>query len=301
MKKKDEIKRNHKDGIFRTLFHNEELLLDLYNAVSGSNYPQGTKIEIITLENVIFGDLKNDLAFIIDNKLIILIEHQSTVNPNMPVRMLCYIAKEYERLIFSRGVYSTRKIMIPTPEFYVFYNGVEEQPLEKELKLSDTYIEKRDIIPMELAVKVINVNYEKGAEILKRCEALEGYSRFIYVLRKQLEESDDKDAAIRESIEQCMKEGTLREFLKRKGGEIMSFLYEALTREECEAIREEDGYYRGLEEGEAKGIKLGEAKGRELGKAEEKKTIAANFKNAGIPIDVIAANTGLSEEDIEKL
>ncbi len=292
-------KRNIKDGIFRALFHSEDLLLELYNALSGSNYPKGTPIEIITLENAIFGDLKNDLAFIIDNKLIILIEHQSTINPNMPVRMLLYIAKEYEKLLLSRGMYSKRRVPIPTPEFYVFYNGIEEQPLEQVLKLSDAFIEKCDT--MELTVKVINVNYEKGAEILERCKALSEYSRFIHMIRSAYEKTGNMTAAIEESIHRCQKEGVLADFLKRNGGDLVSVLYEALTTEECLAIREEDGYCRGFEEGEVSGFERGEASGFERGEAKSKIDIAANMLRKGMKKSDIAEITGLSMEEVDAL
>ena len=103
--------------------------------------------------------------------------------------------------------------------------------------------------------------------------------------------------AVEKTIDECVREGLLKDFLKKNGGEIMSILCHELTREECEAIRENDGYLRGLEEGEAKGEARGEAKG----KAEEKKNIARNFKSAGLPIDVIAENTGLTEDEVKKL
>ncbi|MDO4546405.1 MAG: Rpn family recombination-promoting nuclease/putative transposase [Bacillota bacterium] len=189
MKRVKKAKKTYQDGIFRTLFNDEEKLLELYNALSGSNYPKGTKIEIITLEDSIFGDLKNDLAFIIDGKLIILIEHQSTINPNMPVRMFVYLAKQYEELVFSKGIYSKYRVKLPAPELYVFYNGMEEQPLEQELKLSDSFAQKCGKIAVEVVVRVINVNYEKGAEILKRCQALQQYSRFMYLIRRKRQET----------------------------------------------------------------------------------------------------------------
>ena len=142
------LKRNHKDGIFRQLFNNEDELRTLYSALSGRDYPKDTKVEIVTLENVIFGDQKNDLAFILADILIVLIDHQSTHCPNMPLRLLDYIAREYERLYFSRDIYSRRLLRIPTPEFYVFYNGTEDRPLTEKMKLSDAFIQKCDTMSL---------------------------------------------------------------------------------------------------------------------------------------------------------
>ena len=99
----NDVNRKFKDGIFRTLFNDEEKLLELYNALSNRNYPKGTPIEIVTLDNVIFNEIKNDTAFIIDDRFIILTEHQSTKSPNFPLRMLCYFAKEYEKKYYYRN------------------------------------------------------------------------------------------------------------------------------------------------------------------------------------------------------
>lgn len=99
---------------------NEEKLLELYNALTDRNYPEGTPIKIITLDNVIFNEIKNDVAFIIDDRFIILTEHQSTLSPNFPLRMLCYLGKEYEKTSFSKDIFSTRLKKIPTPELMCF-------------------------------------------------------------------------------------------------------------------------------------------------------------------------------------
>lgn len=285
------VKRNFKDGVFRMLFADKKDLLELYNALSGENYTDEGIIEIVTLEDAIFGDLKNDMAFTVEDKLIVLIDHQSTICPNMPLRMFCYLAREYEKLYFSKAIYSKRLVKIPKPELYVFYNGKEEFPMEQELKLTDAFLEKCDT--MELKVNVINVNYEKGAEILEKCTILQEYSRFIYLIRSIHKETGNLEEAIKEAIQICMQEGILVDFLKKNGGEVVSFLFEALTREECEAVREEDGYYRGLEEGEAKG--------RAEGELETNRKNAARMKARGHSIEEIAAIIDLSIEEIEKL
>lgn len=286
------IKKNYKDGVFRKLFADKEKLIELYNALSGGDYSMDTELEIVTLDNSIFGDIKNDLAFIIDNKFIILIEHQSTVNPNMPLRMLIYLAQQYEKLCYSNEIYSSRRILVPFPELYVFYNGAADTPIEKELKLSDAFIIKCDRIPLEVIVKVINVNYEKGAEILERSETLNEYSRFIYMIREKARNMKLQQA-VEETIDECVERGLLKEFLKKNGGEIMSILCHELTREECEAIRENDGYLRGLEEGEVKGEARGEEK--------EKRNIAQNMLAKGLNFKLISEVTGLTETEISEL
>ena len=179
------IKRNYKDSTFRKLFNDKYRIIELYNALSGSNYDIDTNVEIITLDNAIMGNYKNDLAFLIEGKFIVLIEHQSSINPNMPLRALVYLAKEYEREYFGKDVYSRKKIPIPTPEIYVFYNGKEDTEIIETLKLSDLYIQKCDRMSLEVKVEVININHEKGAEILNKCKSLNDYSLLIHTIRQK--------------------------------------------------------------------------------------------------------------------
>ena len=294
-------KRNYKDSIFRKLFNNKAAIIDLYNALSGSDYPPDTYVKIVTLDNVIFGDRKNDLAFMIENRFIILIEMQSTVNPNMPLRFLVYIAKEFEKLFFSQQIYSSTQVKIPTPEIYVFYDGAKDIPLESELKLSDAFIAKCDKLYLELNVRVINVNYEKGAALLEKCRLLSDYSQLVHIAKMNYQRTHDLDTAVSEAVTECMEKDILRSFLKENGGEIMSFLYDMLTKEEMEEIREHDGYVRGLEEGHASGVKEGLARGTTEGAQAKQRDIAANMLAKGMDSTLISELTGLSEQDIIEL
>lgn len=282
------VKRTYKDGVFRRIFNDKEKIIELYNALTGNNYDDNTDVEIITLEDAIFGDIKNDLAFIIDGHYMVMTEHQSTINPNMPLRMLSYSIREYERQDIMKKLYSRRIVKIPVPELYVLYNGEEEQPIEHEMKLSDAFMVKCDKIAIEARVKVINVNYDKNSELLKRSKTLREYSRFIYMVREK-QESMDMEEAVEEMIRECLKEGILREFLTKNGGDIMDFVNLELTREECEAIRENDGYERGLEEGMSKG------------RINEQRKIAKKMRDVGIDELIISKVTQLSCDEIDKL
>ncbi len=287
MKKSNQgkVKHAYKDGIFRSLFNDEKELLSLYNALSGRNYPGDTKIEIVTLENAVFNDEKNDLAFIVNETFINLTEHQSTLSPNMPLRFLEYIAKEYRNLYFSKAIYSETMISIPTPEFYVLYNGTKDAPLEQTMKLSDTFKGECDTISLELIVHVINVNYDKGAHILEKCQTLKEYSLFIHKVRTLCNEYDDLNDAIEKSITECIHDGILTDFLKKNRSEIMSFLHVQLSQEEREEIREKDGYIKGKQEGTI----------------EEKLATARRMKTSGFTPEQITQVTELSIEEIENL
>ena len=114
--------RNYKDRLFRFVFNNKKDLLDLYNAINGTNYDNPEELEVNTLENVLYLSMKNDLSFLIDAELN-LYEHQSTYNPNMPMRGLLYFAGVYNRHISSReiNIYSSSPKEFPFPGHIVFY------------------------------------------------------------------------------------------------------------------------------------------------------------------------------------
>ncbi|MDR1811770.1 MAG: Rpn family recombination-promoting nuclease/putative transposase, partial [Candidatus Fibromonas sp.] len=131
--------RKYKDSVFTKLFGTPEKALELYNAINGSNYSKNTKIKMVTLSDVLYGEQLNDVAFVIEGKLVVLVEHQSTINKNIPLRMLLYIGREYEMLTNSRDMYKEEKMKIPAPEFVVLYNGKKEMEDFAEMRLSDLF------------------------------------------------------------------------------------------------------------------------------------------------------------------
>lgn len=171
--------------------------------------------------------------------------------------------------------------LLPAPELYVFYNGIQAAPLEQELKLSNAFFKKCDKITLEAVVKVINVNYGQAAEVLAHCKTLSEYSRFIHTVRENQKRMGDLKAAIEEAVKACVKEGSLRDFLKRNGGEVVSFLYDELSREECETIRENDGYQTGREQGRKEGLEQGRTEGAIIKTIEKVKT--KYLKHQSIP------------------
>ena len=156
---------------------------------------------------------------------------------------------------------------------------------------------KCDKIPVEAVVKIINVNYEKGAQLLQKCKTMQEYSLFIQMVRERFKETGDRETAVRESIRECIRTDVLAEYLERQKGDIMSILEVNLTLEERDAIREMDGYVRGKEEGLAEGLE----EGRSAGALEKSREIAKNLKAAGLDVKMIADNTGLTIEEIEDL
>lgn len=203
--------RKYKDKLFRMVFREKEELLSLYNAVNKSNYTNSEELEIVTLENAIYMNMKNDLAFLIDDCMN-LYEHQSTVNLNMPLRNLIYVAKEYRKLVAEETLYDAERIMLPVPKFVVFYNGTTKQPESQMLKLSDSYLGDKSEIELELKVTVLNINEGYNAELLEACQTLKEYSLYVKKVRDYAKRMDLEDA-VDNAIDESIKENILKKFL----------------------------------------------------------------------------------------
>lgn len=176
------IARNHRDNVFCMLYRDRGNLLSLYNAVNGTNYQDEGELEVVTLEHAICVSMRNDAAFLIDSGLN-LYEQQSTVNENMPLRDLYYVAEELKRLVPASRLYRKAGVKIPSPKFVVFYNGAEEQPEETVFRLSDLYERGTEEPELELMVRQININRGCNEVILERCESLRGYMVFVEKVR----------------------------------------------------------------------------------------------------------------------
>jgi len=173
------VNRNYKDSVFTWLFSDPDLLRELYGAIGGITLPPDVQVSINTLENVLYMDLYNDISFEIGGKLIVLVEHQSTINPNMALRLLLYIARVLEKTVKRKSLYSKRRMSIPWPEFYVLYNGQESYPDDTIFRLSDLFEKpeelgiSKNIRPLlELEARVININEGRNEAIVKRCKKL---------------------------------------------------------------------------------------------------------------------------------
>jgi len=175
------------------------------------------EIEDIRLEDVLYKNFQNDVALGINKKYLVFGEHQSTINLNMPLRHLLYLGRTYEKIVSTRQRHLRRKIRIPYPEFYVFYNGTEEYPLESELRLSDSFAEfpKEDNTSVELVVKVININLEKQHPILEKCPIIREYMEFVDSVRTAKELGEDEP--ITYAVRSCIERGILAEYLTERG------------------------------------------------------------------------------------
>lgn len=245
-----------KDRLFRFLFETDrEALLQLYNALNGTSYTDAAELQMVTIENVIYVVMKNDLAFVLAGTLN-LYEHQSTYNPNMPVRFLIYLAEEYQKLIEQMGMslYGTARISLPTPQCVVFYNGEKGAPDEEILKLSDAFIDKKQKADIELTVRMLNINYGHNSELLEQCSVLNEYAQFVAVSRQYIADGLNAQEAFGEAIDYCVNHGILHEVLKNYRTEVLGMLLEEFDVDKYERTIRMEGRIEGREEGIEQGI-----------------------------------------------
>ncbi len=238
--------REYKSRVFVMIFRDKKELLGLYNAVSGRNYEDPELLTITTLENALYMSVKNDLSFIIDSRLS-LYEHQSTHNPNMPLRFLIYLADIYSGLVKDKNIYGTKVIPLPAPQFIVFYNGEMTRPDHEVLKLSDAYLAKDRRISLELIVDVLNVNVEHNKELLKACRTLGDYAEYVSRIRKYAKTMSIEEA-VETTIDECIQEGILGEFLKQNRAEAKSMSIYEYNEEEHLRMERESAYEDGREQ-----------------------------------------------------
>lgn len=258
-----DVRRDYKDTMFRMLFKDKKNLLSLYNAVNGTTYTNENDLEIVTLENAIYMNVKNDVAFVIDMRLH-LYEHQSTISPNLPLRDLIYVAKELQTRVKPNEVYRSKLVKIPTPGFVVFYNGKKEFPKRKILRLSDAYDHPTSEPDLELKVTVLNINPGKNDALLDKCQTLKEYVQYVEKVRKYAGSLELPDAVER-AVNECIREGILKDFLMRNRSEAIEvciFEYneeEALKyiRQDEREIGEEVGFQKGVQHGIQKGVQYG--------------------------------------------
>lgn len=206
----DNQNRKYQDSVFVHLFtHNLEKLLTLCKALDPSITSED--IELIKLENTLYTGIKNDISCKVDNRLIFLMEHQSTINENMPLRFLEYIGRIFELILEVRDRYARLLIKIPMPEFYVFYTGNESMSAVQELKLSDAFIDEVKNPQLELVVKVINLNSKENEWFLESCPILKEYAKFVSVVKdfKLKQGKKGYDMAIR----YCIKNNILKDYI----------------------------------------------------------------------------------------
>ncbi len=248
-KNKKKVNRQVKDKVFRFIFEKDkEALLQLYNALNGTSYENASQLQVVTLESAVYIVMKNDLAFVLAGTLN-LYEHQSTYNPNMPVRFLLYLGQEYQRIVeeAQQSLYGGKQITLPIPKCIVFYNGEKEIPEGKIIRLSDAYMDYEGEADVEVKVKLLNINYGHNKKLMESCKSLNEYAQFVEISRQLAKERGNTKEVMREAIEYCIGNDILADFLKKYRGEVLGMILEEFDAEKYERSMREEG----REEGEA--------------------------------------------------
>ena len=242
------VNEKYKDSVFRMLVNDRSVALEIYNAMNGSNYNNPDEVIVTTLKNAIYMGVKNDASFIIASQLM-LYEQQSTVNPNMPLRDLEYVACLMAALTYNANIYSRRLIRLPEPKFVVFYNGKEKIPERYEMKLSDAYEKHTDNPALELKIDVLNINPGYNEDLLKRSPTLYQYMEFVSTVRK-FQNKYPFDEAIELAIDECVKNGVLSDFLEKNRAEVLRMNIFEYDQEKHIKMEKEESLEEGIQIGE---------------------------------------------------
>ena len=290
--------RTFKDTVFRDLFGDESrkaYSLSLYNALNGTSYDDPDALELTTITGALYIGYRNDVSFIIGDDMV-LWEHQSTHNPNMPLRGLFYFTELYSQYITTRGFnrFSKKLIPLPAPQYYVFYTGRRQVPERQEMRLSDAFFggAKGDV---EVCATVLRIDEHSNGGILRACQALAGYAHLLGLARSFMESMPPAEA-LRAAVDRCIADGYLTDYLTARKDEVVGMLLDAYTEEEyyrCieqEAIEQglEQGRKQGLEQGRQQGLEQGLEQGREQGRELERLDVARSLIADGI-LDAEAA------------
>ena len=273
--------RKYKDSVFTDLFGSDktgkENFLALYNALSGNVFKlEEVSLERKVIERSLYKTFNNDVSWEINGKLIVLVEHQSTVNENMPFRCLEYVTRIYEGIVPIKERYAEKVYKIPNPDFYVVYIGKKELPLEQELRLSNAFYEK-DGSKLELVVKVKNCSDSKLLPLAGNCDILKQYCQFIEIVEQNYSRVFPK-RSFKKAIEIAMEQGILTDYLDRKAREVINMLCAKYDYKMDIAVKKEEAFQDGQE---AKAIEA-----------------AKSFYANGVSVEIIAKALNMTQEQV---
>ena len=249
--------RQYKDRLWRMIFNNKEDLLQLYNAINHTDYQNPDDLEVNTLEDVLYLSMKNDVSFLVGGTMN-LYEHQSTFNPNMPLRGVFYFSRVYEGYVADNNlmIYHEKRVRLPKPKYIVFYNGTKNQPDSMELKLSDCFENTNNDAPcLECTATMLNINYGHNQELMKHCRRLEEYSIFVQCVREYIQSEPSVENALEKAIDTCINQDVLADFLKKHRAEVTNMILTTYDKDLYEKTLKEDA----REEGRAEGLMEGRA------------------------------------------
>ena len=276
------INNEHKDRLFKFLFGNPEnrmWTLNLYNAINNSNYDNPENIQFNTIEEAVYLGMKNNVSFIIMSELN-LWKHQSTYNPNMPMRFFIYAAKRYEKYIANSEYYqySSSLQSVPSPKCICFYNGTDNQPEKNVLKLSEAFCGETDI---EVKVTMLNINYGMNAELMKLCKPLEKYSWLVDTVRRLQKIKNNLEEAVDEAISEMSDNFLIKKFLLANKAEVKGMFLTEWDQEKVLEQERRDSLKQGINQ--------------------TNQRVATDILKKNLPISLIEEISHLSETTIRTL
>ena len=266
----------YRDSVFRDYFNAPARLLSLCNAVLGTEYRDAGKLRINTLEGIFFDNQKNDISCTLEDNFLVLIEHQTSVNNNMPFRCLSYVAELLNNLVIDKDrLYHKALIRFPRPKFFVLYDGDAKEPLQREMRLSEAF--GGDGSTLELVVTALNINYGLPQPLLTKCRYLRDYSTLVGQVKEGIRAGLTRKEAISRAVRYCLDNGLMKGYLEKKSQEVFNML--VLQWEQDKAIRAsyEDGRDDAIE------------------------SVAVEMIQDGEPLEKIIKFTKLSMERIKEL
>ena len=285
--------RQYQDTVFRAYMNDVDRLRDVAGALHGRTYTSGERVRIVTLDGTFLSQMKNDISFLLAGRHLVFMEHQSTLNQNMPLRCLYYICEQLRQYIPAKSLYQNKKILLPRPEFHVFYTGSKDTLEMEQMRLSDAYMEGEGDIHLELKVTFHNIAYGSEKMLLRMSRPLHDYSFFLNCIKTNIAGGMERVRAIREAMRYCMEHDVMKEFLQEHESEVIDMVnFEWNQKDFEEAIRED-----GIEQGMARGHEEGLAKGRE----EEKSAFILGMLKEKLPLETIARVSKMSVERIQEL
>lgn len=252
--------RKYKDRLFRLIFadeKNKKNTLSLYNMLNNSSYENEEDLEITTIEDVLYIKMKNDLSFIIADTMN-LYEQQSTHNPNMPLRGFLYFGNLYEKYLDTNGLtlHTNSQVKIPTPNYVVFYNGIDARPATEKLYLSDAFQTQDNRNEFEWTATVINLNHPDNQALISRCKPLSDYTTLVSKIQQYAKIMSLKQA-VNNAVDDCITANILAEFLKAHRAEVLKVYLAEVNEKVLRKRLKEDGRNELLTEQITKKIKAG--------------------------------------------
>ena len=277
-----------KDSLFIDLFSDKMRLIQLYKSlIDDERQINQDDIEILTIQNIILRGIYNDLGFRVKDEIIILMEAQTTYTTNIVLRILFYLSETLKNYIIDSSenknlneLYNTKPRIIPKIKLFVVYTG-DKMMQDHDLHLKDVMVENDIISDIDMKVRVLCTGNKKSI--------LGQYILFTQIYSKQKKECKDIETAVKNTIEICMNDEILKEYLDYRKMEVQEMITAFTTQEEAfESFLKDE-------------VRAGEKRGRKEGREEGKIDALIKFFKNGIGLDVISKSLEISTDEVKSI